>query len=174
MQTTSVQISLSIPSDHQLLAAVGEMALRHAHLDYTLRMTIKTLTGLRVESALAETFLNGSSKMRKKVDGLARQKLPDERDFASLQAILARCEDASELRNRLLHGVWAQNIDGGRIRIFCEWRHGGKWQTAWVPSPTVKEVSKLSRTLFELTKELNEARRRGFLHAALTKAATKD
>ena len=44
-------ITVDIAGDVELLAAFGEVALRHAHLDHILRMTIKTLADLRPNEA---------------------------------------------------------------------------------------------------------------------------
>ncbi len=39
-------ITFHVPGDKELLAAFGEVALVHEHLNHILRMTIKTLAGL--------------------------------------------------------------------------------------------------------------------------------
>jgi hypothetical protein len=50
-------ITVDIPGDAEFLAAFGEVALRHAHLDHILRMTIKTLADLRPNEALDATHM---------------------------------------------------------------------------------------------------------------------
>ena len=44
-----------MPKNQTLLAAFGEMALRHEHMNRVLQMTIKTLAGITVTEALAAT-----------------------------------------------------------------------------------------------------------------------
>lgn len=53
-----------IPEDPILLAAFGEVALRHEHLVHILRMLIKTLAGLDVNEALDATAFDGASVLR--------------------------------------------------------------------------------------------------------------
>ncbi len=48
-------ITLKIPGDRKLLAAVGKVALRSSLLDLVMRMTIKVITGVSVEDALRAT-----------------------------------------------------------------------------------------------------------------------
>ena len=47
----SRMITLQLPTDRELLAAFGEVALRHEHLSHILRMTIKTLADLRPDES---------------------------------------------------------------------------------------------------------------------------
>ncbi len=44
-------ITLDIPTDPNLMAAVGKVPLRHGQLDYVLRMTVKSILGLSVREA---------------------------------------------------------------------------------------------------------------------------
>lgn len=44
-----------VPDDKDLLAAFGELTLRHEHLTHILRMTIKTLAELEITEALDAT-----------------------------------------------------------------------------------------------------------------------
>ena len=47
-------ITFHVPDNTELLAAFGEVALRHEHLNHILRMTIKTLARLSIDEALDE------------------------------------------------------------------------------------------------------------------------
>lgn len=64
-----------VPSDKDLLAAIGEVALRHEHLNHILRMTIKTLARLDIDEALDATAYDSSSQLRERIKKLARQRL---------------------------------------------------------------------------------------------------
>ena len=57
-------ITFHVPGDQALLAAFGEAAIRHEHMAYLLRMTIKTLAEVGVEEALDATAYEGSRQLR--------------------------------------------------------------------------------------------------------------
>ena len=52
---------LAVPGDTQLLQAVGEVAILHGHLDYILRVTIKTVADVSLQQALDATARAGSA-----------------------------------------------------------------------------------------------------------------
>lgn len=51
----SPTVVLNLPGDEETLAAAGAVVLSHEQLELTLRMTIKTLSGLNVKEALNAT-----------------------------------------------------------------------------------------------------------------------
>lgn len=148
-----------IPTDPALLAAFGEVALRHEHLSHILRMTIKTLASLEVEEALDATAFDGASHLRDRIRKLAKQRLGEGPALLRLQAILERCRRATDRRNDFVHSVWARELDGEPMR-----RDGS---SSWLPIPSVEQLQALSRELLELTLELNHARLEGFIQEAL-------
>jgi len=148
-----------IPSDKDLLAAVGEVALRHEHLNHILRMTIKTLARLEVDEAMDATAYEGSAYLRDCVRRLARQRLGEGEPLLRLKALLERCRRATEKRNDLVHSVWGRELDGEPARKGSA--------NAWGPLPTSPELHSLAEELMRLTAELNEARQVGFLQEAL-------
>ncbi len=152
-----------VPSDRALLAALGEMALRHEHLSHILRMTIKTLANLRPQEALDATAYDGSGQLRARVRKLARQRLGEGEPLLKLQAILERCKRATDQRNDFMHSVWAQELDGEPMRR-------GNDQKMY-PLPTVLQLEELSREIDDLTQILNTARLSGFLADALKNRA---
>ena len=154
-----------VPADRALLAALGEMALRHEHLSHVLRMTIKSLANLRPEEALDATAYDGSRQLRERVRKLARQRLGEGEPLLKLQALLERCNRATDKRNELMHGIWAQELDGEPVRR-------GNDHTLH-PLPTVPELEALSHEIDDLTKTLNTARLEGFLAQAMAKHAPK-
>ena len=153
-------MTFHVPTDRDLLAAIGEVALRHEHLNHILRMTIKTLARLDVTEALDATAYDSSSQLRERIKKLARQRLGEGEPLLKLQALLERCKRATERRNDLVHSVWAQELDGEPIR-----RGSGE---EWRPLPTTAELHDLAENLSRLTLQVNEARLEGFLHHALT------
>lgn len=148
-----------VPTDKDLLAAIGEVALRHEHLNHILRMTIKTLARLEVNEALDATTYDSASQLRERIKKLARQRLGEGEPLLKLQALLERCKRATEKRNDLIHSVWGQELDGDPARKGA----GHEWRSL----PTVAELHELAEDLARLTAQLNEARSQGFLHAAL-------
>jgi hypothetical protein len=152
-------ITFHVPADANLLAAVGEVALRHEHMNHIVRMTLKSLTGVTPGEVLAATMLESSSQLRERVRRIARKRLGDGATLIKLQAILANCKRLTERRNELIHGLWAQELDGdAHVRdAYGDAR----------PVPTVEELRTLARELAQLTAHLNFERLEGFVKQAL-------
>lgn len=148
-----------VPESKDLLAAFGEVNLRHEHLNHVLRMTVKTLAHLAVNEALDATARDTSSQLRERVRKLARQQLGEGEPLLKLQALVERCKRATDRRNDLVHSVWAKELDGEAVRRNSS--HG------WQPLPTVGELQTLGADMSALTNELNLARLEGFLYEAL-------
>jgi hypothetical protein len=156
-------MTFHVPTDRDLLAAIGEVALRHEHLNHILRMTIKTLARLDVAEALDATAYDSTSQLRERIKKLARQRLGEGEPLLKLHALLERCKRATERRNNLVHSVWGKELDGEpALRGSAE---------EWRPLPTTAELQDLAENLSQLTLQLNEARLEGFLHQALTQKA---
>ena len=73
---------------------------------------------------------------------------------------MQRAAGATEKRNRLLHSLWAHELDGEPV-IRDEDEH------TFRGIPTVAELETVAQTLEQLTSELNTARLDGFLSEAL-------
>jgi len=52
-----------VPNDPELLAALGEVTLRHEHLSQILKMTIKSIAGLTVAEAVDATQYDGARQL---------------------------------------------------------------------------------------------------------------
>jgi hypothetical protein len=159
----AVMMLFHVPADKDLLAAYGEVTLRHEHLNHVLRMTIKTIAGLEVDEALNATVHDSSSQLRERIRKLARQRLGEGEPLLKVQALLERCRRATDRRNDLVHSVWAKELDGEAVRRNNDLR--------WQRLPTVDELHSLCQEVLALTNELNQVRLEGFLHQALTKRA---
>jgi len=153
-------IMLYVPDDKELLAAFGEMALLHEHLNHILRMTIKTLAQLTPQEALDATVNEGSRQLRERIRKLARQRLGEGPALLKLQALIQRCQRVTDKRNELVHSVWAIDPDG-EVQL----RNSDHTSR---PLPTKQELSNLSNEIRDLTASLNHARLKGFLSEALT------
>lgn len=152
-------IALYIPEDKEFLSGVGKVALLHEQLNYILRMTIRTLSCLKVAEALDATASDTAARLRERIKKLARQRLGEGEPLLKLQALLERCKRATEKRNELIHSIAARTLDGAPILE-------GRGQLSR-PLPKVAELSALAECLLNLIEELNRARFDGFLHAAL-------
>ena len=154
-------ISFHVPDDQALLAAVSEVALRHEHLNYILRMTIKSLTGLRIDEAIDATSYDGTRQLRERIRKLAKQRLGEGKPLLKLQAILERCRRVSDRRNEQIHSLWAKELDGEAMRTNSDNR--------WVPLSSAEDLLALAKEAEALTTELNCARLDGFIFEALKK-----
>src|SRR3989344_993993 len=156
---TSKMLMFHVPQDQQLLAALGEVTLRHEHLNHILKMTIKSIARLTPAEAVDATQYDSSRTLRERIRKLARQKLGEGEPLLKLQALLARAGRLTEQRNVLTHGLWAKELDGdpGVMGAPGELR----------PLPLVDELKSLSKEIEALTEELNLARLEGFLKIAL-------
>jgi hypothetical protein len=152
-------ISFHIPEEPELLATLGEVALRHVQMNHILKMTIKTLTNLTPEEAIAATKYESSSQLRDRIKKLARKQLGEGAPLLKLQAIMTNCERLTTKRNELVHGLWAKELDGdAHIRDAY-----GKTR----PLPKPQELKELAMELEQLTYRLNFERLEGFLKQAL-------
>jgi hypothetical protein len=154
-------ITFHVPEDNALLAAFGEVALRHEHLNHILRMTIKTLARLSPNEAIDATAYDGSRQLRERIRKLAHQRLGEGEPLLKLQALLERCRRATERRNELMHGIWAKELDGEPMRRGPDQK--------WYPLPTADDLKALANEIWILSDELNSARLDGFLSQALAK-----
>jgi hypothetical protein len=162
----AVMVETWLPDDLALLAAIGRVAVLQAQLDYGLRMTVKSLEGMDVGSALRDTEMAGSKDLKKRIKRLARKRIGSDDDaLKQLCAILERARRATERRNTLLHGFWCKKPDGEPgIRT----EHGPKPRAVeFRPIPTIPELEALASELDQIADDLNSARLKGFLRDAL-------
>jgi hypothetical protein len=159
ISTAPRMIYFALPDDPELLAKVGAIALRHAHLDRALTMTIKTLAGLSAEQAVDATSRTGSGELRARIRKLARSRLGEGKALLMVEAILERCRRATKRRNEIMHNIWARELDGESVT------HTDTHE--WRPLPTIDELLDLEITLDSLVYELNHSRLEGFLLEAL-------
>ena len=149
--------------DQDVLAALGEVSIRHGFLDLTLRRTIKTLANVsisEVDKALART---GAGEMRGMIERLARRRLgKDHPAVLRLKAILFDCGQVTERRNQLTHEPWAKFLDGDAVL----YQNTGKT----LPMPIAQELRSLAKEILDLALTLNGARQEGFLREALRDA----
>ena len=152
-------IGFHVPEDPELLAAFGEVALRHEHMIHILKMTIKTLTGVTPAEALVATKYESARQLRNRTKALARKALGDGTALVKIQALVNTCESLTEKRNDLVHGLWAKELDGdAHIRD----AYGNQR-----PVPSVTDLKLLANEIDAHTQDLNRERLEGFLSEAL-------
>ena len=147
-------ITFHVPANPELLAAFGEVALRHEHMNHILKMTIKSIAGITPSEALAATMYESSRQLRDRI-----RKLGDGTPVLKLQAILNNCKRLTERRNELVHGLWAQELDGEA--------HVRDAYGSIQPLPSVEELKMLANEIEQVTGHLNHERLEGFLKLAL-------
>jgi hypothetical protein len=153
-------ITFHVPENPDFLQGVGKVTICHAHLDYALRMCIKSLAGLSIEEALDATELEGSRALRERIRKLARTRLGEGPPLLKLQALMKRCGDLTTKRNEITHHIIAMSE---------------KWPVAfhrlpdhsWQTLPSAMEVEKLAGEITAAANELNHARLSGWLALAL-------
>jgi hypothetical protein len=155
-------IYFSIPDDPRLLAAIAKVAITHGQLDLILKMTIKTLTNVTPKEARDATEFQSSRELRQRVKKLAKKRLGESDTLVRLEALLTRSRRATERRNALLHGIWAQELDGDAVHS----KNGDEW----APPPKAEELETLAEELTNIANELNAARLEGFLKEALERS----
>ena len=81
----------SLPQNPEIRAAIGAVAVRHGQLDYALRMTVKSISGIGMEPALDATEGMSSHELRRLIRKMARKKLGDaSNSYLLLAAFLTR------------------------------------------------------------------------------------
>ena len=147
-----------IPSDRNLYAAVGKVALAHGHLELVQKFLIRNLAGMGMVEALQSTQFSRISDVQKTVKKLAnRRQLPEE-IVLRLNALLNRATLLSRERNKLLHTAIQMDRRG---QIFQK-----RDDHTWGPAPSVADLDRLSKKIIQLSNEINEERLTGFIHRA--------
>lgn len=149
-----------MPEEPELLAALGRVSIRHGFLDHILKHTIKTLSGLTIHEADSALAYDGSGALRDLVKKLATQKFGKASGVTlRLRAMLADCERLTGERNRLIHNLWAREMDGEPLLLAAG---------SSVPVPSAGELNQLADEIFALAGTINTSRfEGGFLFDAL-------
>jgi hypothetical protein len=139
-------VTFSIPNDPPWLAAVGEVAILHGHVDFMLKMFIKNLTGRTRQEALDFTARWSSWKLREEVLELGK-KLPSDASRAGLTALMDRHKDLTDKRNSIIHAlIGKEERDGEHVMASDTGAFG--------PRPSVEELNGWCDQLEKLRNEL--------------------
>jgi hypothetical protein len=159
VKKNSKMITFHVPEDKELLSALGIITLRHEHLNHILKMTIKSIAGITPAEASYALKYEGSRSLRKRINKLSKKEIGESKVLLKLQAILGRAERVTEKRNKYIHGLWAEELDGDPGIM------GAPGELH--PLPSAEELNSLANEIAAITQELNEARLEGFIKEAL-------
>lgn len=159
MTSATRMMTFYMPEDPEFLQAAARVSIAHSHLDYALRMCVKTFANVAIEEALGATEYEGSRLLRDRVRKLGRMRLGEGQPLIKLQAMLRRCEAVADRRNALIHNIVAVE-EGGEPQIRTA-------NNTWAPLPKATDLSELSDAITKLTNEINHARLNGFIAEAL-------
>jgi hypothetical protein len=150
-------ISLGLPSDPSEVVAIGKVAIRHGQLDHGLKLTIRSIRGISVEQALAETKRKSLHQLQALVEEHARDRFGEAPILVRIRELLHMSRQATDHRNSVLGDFWAAESDSAPI-------HAPKKKSR--ASPRVAELEAVADNLFSVVKELDHERHRGCLHEA--------
>jgi hypothetical protein len=154
-------VAFHIPEDRKLLAALGEISLRHGHIDHVVKLLIKTFSDLTIQETMDATAREGSWNLRDWVKKLARGKLGRGDALLKIQALLRRADHITERRNALVHILCGKDQDGNPVAATED-------LTVWKPLPTVADLDALSADMEALRLDMLRARSKsGFISFAL-------
>ena len=149
----------------ELLASLGRVMVAHSHLDYTLRMTIKSLADVEFQVAYDATRYDGSAYLREQVRKHGRRRFGESAPQLQLRAILQRCEDVTARRNGYAHAIWGREFEWGRESEGQPMVNTGDQN--WRAYPPPDELDALASSIDAVREELNNARLHGWLGIAL-------
>jgi hypothetical protein len=145
---------LTDPNRPELQAALGRLVIAHTHLEWILRYTVKTLSGL--PKSLDPTKRKSISFLRKKSKRLFKKHHPSAAEKSRLDELLEKAKLLSEKRNSFLHRAWAKAPEGQAIL------HGEGLQVEAAPSDAA--IERVTSDILALGKKINYARLHGFIH----------
>jgi len=113
--TSTRLASFHVPKDQALLAAFGEMALCHEHMNYIWKMTIKTLSGITLAEALKQTEYRSSRYLRERIKGLAAKALGEGAALRKLQGLMETCAAFTKRETILCMAFWQRSLMEMRV-----------------------------------------------------------
>lgn len=166
MSVTTEPVTWITPAtpDGDLLTAIGELVVRHVHLDHMLKMTIKSLLGITVDEALQQLSRKGAMQLRQQIEKEAQRRFVDGSETAKLMDLLERCRDLSERRNYFAKSVYVMHLSEphvGKIALFDTVDQVNR------PLPSVANIRATIEAIDALVGEINHARLEGWLFEAL-------
>jgi len=87
---------LSIPSDQELVMALGELVIAHTQLELILRYTVKTVSGCSVSEALDATSQDRTTNLRERNKQLFKEHKATPTEKVRPDALLTRARRLTE------------------------------------------------------------------------------
>ena len=144
------------PEDNAILCAVAKIAVAHGHLEYILKMTIRSLAQMSIHEVLDATEYVSARELREIIKRLFKKKTKDDQLRLKLSALLTEAGRLTEKRNGLIHRPWAQDVEGDLI-IKGDDHH-------WEPLPPANELEELATSIYDLIRRINHERMSGFIY----------
>jgi hypothetical protein len=145
--------------DDDILCELGRLQLRHSHLDHTLRLGIKRLLGISIDDPGYWNETRGmSAGLRARARELIAERYGNDDNMAgTLNKVLDDAEEATTLRNRLLHSVWIKAPGGEPV---LHDRDNTLKIHVGFQLPTVGEVASVCERVERIQRVLNHLTRR--------------
>ncbi|HTU64713.1 MAG TPA: hypothetical protein VMF52_02080 [Steroidobacteraceae bacterium] len=154
-------VTLHMPSS-KVLAALGRVTIRHSLLDLVLTGTIKVLAELTATEAQQALEYEGARSKRELIKKLAIARFgKTSQATLKLAAILNSCGKLTDKRNRYVHSLWTT----GKGEAAKLWDGGGHQK-----APTATQLNQLADDIYQVARDLNEARLKGFIFDAMQNA----
>lgn len=154
--TTEAFLTLAIPTQPDLHAALGRLAIAHTHLELILRYVVKSIAGISVREALDVTNGDRTSDVRDRIKKLFKEKSPTAEEKTKLDMLLGAARRLSEMRNNFLHSAWSETSAGHAVLK----GENHEWETA----PNVDAVDAVVVEILSLVNTLNDERHFGFIY----------
>ena len=94
--------------DDDILRELGRLQVLHSHLDHTIRLAIKRMLGISIDDPGYWNETRGmAAELQERARELITERYSDDDDTADiLNKAFDDAEEATMLRNRVLHSVW--------------------------------------------------------------------
>jgi hypothetical protein len=140
--------------DDDILRELGRLQIRHSHLDHTLRLAIKRMLGISIDDPGYWNETRGmASGLRESARKLIAQRYEADHEMADiLNKVLDDAEEASKLRNRLLHSVWMKAL--GAEPVLHDRDNTLKIHVGF-KLPSVEEIASVSERIDRIQRTLN-------------------
>jgi predicted DNA-binding protein len=144
----------SCPEDSVLLQELGKVSIAHSQLDYSLLLLVKSLKNLALADAQRDLGRVSSFRLREIIEEYVEEHVLDICVKEEILNYLEAAKALTKIRNDLVHGVWAQELDGDAF-IY----RPNKSKELSIPS--IRELKILSKNLFQLANDINRSRLEG-------------
>lgn len=141
------------------------MAIAHTHLEWILKYTVKTLSGVSGPKSLDPTRRKPISFLRKKIKRLFKKNNPSAAETGRLDELLEKAKLLSQKRNSYLHRAWSKTPEGQLILL------GEGLPSEEAPSEAA--IDRVASDILALAKKINYTRLHGFIHDVVPRQPPK-